>query len=457
VGGELADGAGRGQLAGRLRDLRSQWPGIVVTQRQLAEALGVSVPLISSWESATSQAFPSESWLQAYARFFATRRSMQGDRPRLLELRELTAEEERVRRGLIDELVELREAVLRPSVGRRQTGALGGKFYYFPDGQPVRIISSRLSPYEVQPSPPTVELLEAARRLRELIGDEAPEGIDEALTELDRFVGAADVLRRLVGMGWSRRVEIDEADWNRLARGFDGGGVQYSNPWHPNAIHSLWNGDMDAVIELHGHVRAENPGSDVRWLLDSEVQADDLTAGHVIILGGTSSFFGTMAGPLEYLRRRVDLPVRPEFPIDDLEYGGYFEVSLDEEGRPDPGGTRRETHAPRFLVEDGRRVTEHGEPLLEYDVGLLLRAPNPLNLAATVTVCTGIFSRGTYGLVRALTDPHLRARNEKYLAEHHDMTNLWMLVRLPVFTAATGAQTITPDLTRPFHRLRTST
>src|SRR5919199_4177073 len=252
----MTDGAGQGALAVRLRDLRTQWPGIVVTQRQLAEVLGVSVPLISSWESTTAAALPSENWLQAYARFFATRRSMDGEKPRLLELRELTADEERARRELIDELVELREAALRPTSARQQTGALGGRFYYFPDGQPVRIISSRLSPYEVQPSPPTVELLEAARRLRTVVGDNAPEGVDDALAELDRYVSAADVLRRLVDLGWTRRAENDEAGWNRLARGFVGGGVQYANPWHPNAIHSLWNGDMDAVVELHGHIRA---------------------------------------------------------------------------------------------------------------------------------------------------------------------------------------------------------
>jgi hypothetical protein len=31
-----------------------------------------------------------------------------------------------------------------------------------------------------------------------------------------------------------------------------------------------------------------------------------------------------------------------------------------------------------------------------------------------------------------------------------------MLMHVPVLTASTGAQTMTPDLTRPFHRLRTS-
>ena len=78
------DGRGYAVLAQRLRDLRTQWPGIVVTQRQLADALGVSVPLISSWESTASPALPSEGWLQAYARFFATHRSVEGEKPRLL-------------------------------------------------------------------------------------------------------------------------------------------------------------------------------------------------------------------------------------------------------------------------------------------------------------------------------------------------------------------------------------
>ncbi len=452
----MTDGASQGALALRLRDLRTQWPGTVVTQRQLAEALGVSVPLISSWESTTASALPSENWLQAYARFFATPRSVEADKPRLLELRELTAEEERARRELIDELVELREAALRPSGTRQQTGALGGRFYYFADGQPVRIISSRLSPYEVQPSPPSAELLESARRLRALVGDDAPVGVDEALTELERYVSAAPTLQQLVDMGWSRREAIDEADWTRLARGFAGGGVQYANPWHPNAIHSLWNGDMDAVIELQGHIRAENPGTDVRWLLDAEVQPDDLTAGHVVILGSGTTFLSDAGGPLEYLRRRLDLPVRPVFSPDDVEYGGQFIVSLDDEGRPSLSGRRFEMHAPRFLEKEGVRVSEHGEPLLEYDVALLWRTANPLNTSATVTVCTGIFSRGTYGAARALTDAHLRGRNEKYLAEHLDLTDFWMLMHIPVFSGPAGALTVTPDLSRPFHRLRTS-
>jgi transcriptional regulator with XRE-family HTH domain len=443
----------QGGLAARLRELRANALGVYVTQRQLADALGISVPLVSSWENPSSPALPPEDRLQALARFYATPRSLD-DHPHLLDVGELTKEEERVRRDLIDELGRLRDVGTAPTSGRR-TGALGGRFYYFPDSLPVRIIGSRSSPYEVLPSPPSREALDAVRRLRDLVGDDAPRGVDAALDEFERYVDVVGVLRQLVALGWTRREKIDASDWNAIARVFDGGGVQYADPWHPNAVHSLWNGDMDAAVELHGHIRAENPGKDVRWMLDSEVTADDLTAGHVIVLGGTFSLFGGSSGPLDYLRRRLNLPVRPAFPEDD-EYGGSIVVTLDSDGRPDMEGPDVEHHCPRFLIENGERVLDHGQPVLEYDVALLLRAPNPLNLTATVSICTGVFSRGTYGAVRALTDANLRTINEKYLSEHLDLTDFWMLMHVPVFSGPTGAQTLTPDLTRPFHRLRTS-
>jgi transcriptional regulator with XRE-family HTH domain len=435
-------------LPARLRHLRAHQFATPVTQGQLARALHVSTPTISAWENGTQVA--PEDRLRSLALFYATPRSLDG--PGLLDVAALTKDEERVRRELIDELVRLREAQSAPSP-RRQTGALGGRFYYFPDVLPVRIVGSQLSPYEVLPSPPSPELAAAARRLRLLVGDEAPDGVDEALDDVDRYVDHVQVLRRLVDLGRSRREKIDDSDWNLLARGFDGGGVQYADPWHPNAVHSLWNGDMDAVIELHGHVRAENPGADVRWLLDTELQADDLTGGHVVILGAG---FLNPTSTLDYLARRLTLPAQAEAAPADPEYGGHFVVRLDAEGRPDAGGERREEHWPRFLTDESGRVLEHGQPVLEYDVALLARFPNPLNLSATVTICAGVFSRGTYGAVRALTDANLRAINEKYLTEHLEITSFWMLMHVPVFSGPTGAQTLTPDLNRPFHRLRTS-
>jgi hypothetical protein len=258
----------------------------------------------------------------------------------------------------------------------------------------------------------------------------------------------------------ARKLDPDSEHARTLAAArasFESAGVQYANPWHPNAISTLHNGDADAVMELVGHVRAENPGTDVRWLAADELGPDDLT-GHVIVLGGGDEALRERAGPLDYLIKRLDLPVTTRLQAGgDPEYDYEFVVSLDVEGTPSFGGERSEAHAPRFVLDrEGARVLDDGQPRLEYDVALLGRFPNPLNLSATVTICSGIFSRGTYGAVRALTDATLRARNERYLAGPFDLQNFWLLLHVPVFPGPTGALTLTPDLTRPFHRLRSS-
>jgi transcriptional regulator with XRE-family HTH domain len=445
-----------------LRELRTQWPSVVVTQRQLAEALGVSVPLISSWESSTTPAVPSEVWLQAYARFFASSRSVEGDKPRLLELRELTDEEEQARRALVDELVELREAAAKPVSERAQTGALGGRFYYFADGQPVRIIYSKLPDYELLRRPPSVDaLLHAVRHV--LLGQdgEPTDELRDAAQEIQHYEQLRDALSALHGA--ALKLDPESAHTQTLAAAlasFESVGVQYANPWHPNAIQTLHNGDADAVLELVGHVRAENPGVDVRWMSVDDIHPDDLT-NHVIVLGGGDTVYGQSrrrASALRYLFDRLELPVSTVLPPGaNAEYDTRFVVQLDENGQPSYAGARAEVHEPRFVVDSGGgRVSDEDQPRLEYDVALLGRFPNPLNLSATVTIGSGIFSRGTYGAVRALTDANLRARNEKYLAGHFDLQNFWLLMHVPVFPGPTGALTLTPDLSRPFHRLRSS-
>jgi transcriptional regulator with XRE-family HTH domain len=392
------------RLATRLRELRLGAWDRPITQRRLAEAIGVAVPSVSSWENVSNPTVPPEDRLKAYALFFASPRSLHG----LPAESDLTAEEEQRRRGLIDELVRLREEALHhPERRAPRTGALGGRFWYFPDDNPIRIIGSRLS-----------------RR---------------ALTS-PSVNAAQDLLK----------TEDYEPDRDPLA---------YASPWHPNYVESLWDGDTDATLELFGHIRAENPTADVRFLTGDAVEKDAVT-GHVVILGNGAEF-GTVTSTLDWMRRRLELPVATALHDGgDDEYDTVHEVSTDDEGNPRYGGPRKESFRPVFLraeTPDGpRRVTVEGYPQLEYDVALLARLRNPLNLSATVTICSGIFSRGTYGAVRALTDASLRTRNEHYIRDHLDPDNFWMLIHVPVIQTADGAETLTPDLARPFHRLRSS-
>lgn len=388
------------ELGDRLRQLRDQWDGVTVTQSHVARALGVSLALISSWES--SKAIPPEERLKSYALFFATRRSRQGNDARLLPLDDLTDDEERARRQLIDDLIDLREKAL---AGDRTetpaTGALGGRFWHFPDGQPVIIAYN------------TFESLEA---------------------------------------------------------------LDYSQPQHPNYIRQLANADIDGLLELAGHIRAENPGIELRWRAWSgsggrPLLAGDLT-GHLVLLGGAVEGRPEVAEAdlLPWLHRRLDLPVSTRLPEGrDEDFDSEFVVRVDAEGSPAFDGDGEEIYRPIFLRDEsdperqrlltaadseGRRF-----PQLEYDVALLARQPNPLNLSATVTICSGIFSRGSYGAVRALTDPLLRSRNEQFLYERfrdpegrNSLRPFWMLFHVPVLQG----ETLTPDLNRPFHRLRRS-
>lgn len=387
------------RLANRLRELRTHSAGVSCTQGQLANAIGASSPLVSAWENAN--AVPPEERLKAYARVFASSRVLTAAVESSSTEIELSADEEHRRRELVDELINLREEALARPVAE-PAGGLGGRFWYFPGAKRIRIITTRF---------------------------------------------------------WASALD----------------GIPYANPWHPNYLQTLWDADHDASLELFGHLRAENPTADVRFLDAESATSDDLTS-HIIILGqGDSLLASRHASPpdgdhrqtvLEYLARRLELPFGTRLREGgDREFDSEFVVTVDESGNPryypymkDPA--KIEIYRPVFLRDEGapgrpRRMVG-GYPQLEYDVAVLARMPNALNLATTVTICSGIFSRGTYGAVRALTDVNMRARNEAYLRQHLDVDNFWLLLQVPVFSGPEGAETLTPDLQCPLHRLRGS-
>jgi hypothetical protein len=100
------------RLARALRDLRErEWPDVSLTQGQLAKALSAQTNVVaatlSSWESLTNPKTPTTARLNAYARFFSTRRSLDGG-PHLIALGDLDAHELDRFYELDDELLGLR-------------------------------------------------------------------------------------------------------------------------------------------------------------------------------------------------------------------------------------------------------------------------------------------------------------------------------------------------------------
>src|SRR5690349_8127544 len=103
------------RLARRLRGLREEGVAdVALTQAQLAAALSeersVAPATLSSWENVNNPKSPTKARLQAYARFFATPRSVDGV-PHLIPAADLE-EDERVRyKQLEGELFELYAAL----------------------------------------------------------------------------------------------------------------------------------------------------------------------------------------------------------------------------------------------------------------------------------------------------------------------------------------------------------
>lgn len=170
--------------------------------------------------------------------------------------------------------------------------------------------------------------------------------------------------------------------------------------------------DLDALMELFGHIRAANPESDVRFELAARLESDDLPT-HLVILGGRA-YDQVPVG----LRNRIDLPIR-RVRVDAIEHGEVLEAD-------------GERYYPE-LDKDGKLVQ---------DVGLLARMPNPFDPTRTLTICSGVFTRGVYGAVRCMTDGEFRAQNEGYLAGRFgDAVRFAIVMRVPVIDHATA----TPD------------
>jgi transcriptional regulator with XRE-family HTH domain len=304
--------------------------------------------------------------LGAYARFFATPRSAAGDPPRLLADEELTQDELAERKRLEAELIQLREAAMGP------VGAV----------EPGRALA---------PAAPTI----APATGTWYFPDRAPVTI---------------VCARLP---------------ERLRST-----MPYADPQNPDYIDAYTYADLDALIELFGHLRAVNPANLVRFRRSSELVEDDYTT-HLVLLGGVdwNDVTAELLDSFNFPVRQVSNNAEGD------DWDAWFEVD---------SGDERVEYRPTLAKAGGREV-------LREDVAQFLRAPNPFNQRRTVTFCNGMYGRGTYGAVRALTDQRFRDRNEEYLDARFggsDTFGLLMRVRM-----APGGKVITPDWTKADTRL----
>ncbi len=289
---------------------------------------------------------------------------------------------------------------------------------------------------ETRPASPTAARLEAYARLfatdRSFDGDVHLLAADELnAQERAAYRALDDELQGLLDLGHPREAGADTFT-------FEDGPVTVicpeappearsplADPANPNFTKLHQYTDQDALIELHGHLRASNPGLDVFHRIPSEVGADDLSS-HVVVLGG----IGWNRVMLQIQSALQQMPIT-QVEDDTVETGEIFVVD-------------GERFLPTWEEADGDE-----EPRLKDDVGLLARLRNPYNLSRTLTLCNGVHSRGVLGAVRCLTDRRVREANERFLAERFPDGRFALLLRVPVVADAA----MSPDLQNPEARL----
>lgn len=160
----------------------------------------------------------------------------------------------------------------------------------------------------------------------------------------------------------------------------------YADPAHLNYSRYARHADLDALIEVFGQLKTDNPSSTIR-ILPTESLQHDFALNHLVLIGGKAVEAGAFA-------REIPFPVAEKIPGTDTH---VFKCSIDAESR------------------EFESIRVDGD--LTADVGLIARIPHRIVPQRTVTMLSGITSRGVHGAALCFTDSHVKDDNEQYLKE----------------------------------------
>jgi len=199
--------------------------------------------------------------------------------------------------------------------------------------------------------------------------------------------------------------------------------MPYTDIDDPDYIELIACSELDALFELYGHLRAANPGNQVNLRMADKLDRDDYTS-HLISLGGVD--WNKITSTTMQL---LPLPVQQ---VADWGTPGEQYFQVEENGEI-------VKHRPE-LEENAAQP----KGILRRDVALFARGVSPFNVKRTVTICNGMYNRGTYGVVSALTDARFRDRNSEYLQTRFGNSETYcILTRVSIVNGTT----VTPDWT----------
>lgn len=192
----------------------------------------------------------------------------------------------------------------------------------------------------------------------------------------------------------------------------------YADPDNPNYSRYARYADLDALVEVFGQTRADNPASMVR-ILPIESLSLDFALNDLIIIGSAAVYdaapWFAQDIPLPVIRSTAGLPA--------------FSASVANETREFAS------------IFDGK--------ILREDVGMIAQGPHPNIPQRRVTMLTGITSRGVHGAALCFTS-RIRNANEKYLNDIFGSAETFcILMRVPVRNNAA----LPPNLSRDDIRL----
>lgn len=176
----------------------------------------------------------------------------------------------------------------------------------------------------------------------------------------------------------------------------------YAKPDHLNYTRFARYADLDALIAVHGQIKADNPKSDV-WIMPiEEFEAED-TERHVVIIGGKAA--DDPATSLLCSKLLLPRAEKKEYKKEHKTWDSHI-------------------FRFRFDREDRTFEASFDDNTLIRDVGVFARGSHPVGQDLTVTVCNGITSRGVYGAALCFIDSERnpkesqrKLRNEQYVKE----------------------------------------
>jgi transcriptional regulator with XRE-family HTH domain len=187
----------------------------------------------------------------------------------------------------------------------------------------------------------------------------------------------------------------------------------YANQSHLNYSQYARFADLDSLVEVFGQVKADNPTSMIRILAPGKFD-EDFTLNPVVIVGGAA--WREVRKSTPWITRE---DYRPASWAGQEENPPIATPWLAPDVTPPIARPSGETYEFECSVADECR-TFSSLPVadgLAKDIGLIARVPHPIIPGRTVTLLSGITSRGVYGATLCFTDSHVREDNERYLAE----------------------------------------